>query len=263
MTAIDMAERQGDYAEAEALRERIASLPDADEQLLVTVVDYYAERLQFEQARQFIERALETNPKRQRLLVRMGDLLEAMDQPQAAITYYDQAVRLGTRTDEGKTADKRLARAVPVITDRERGSVWLAMRETLGFVIFGLVLAWQDAGLNLMDMGLRRWVGVVLGFVGGYLLITATSSPQQDPIASWLGGDLPENLKHKRDEFLARPGQAKQDPTELPIISEDARYVLGFVGVLVLALAFALVFHRSLGIVIDNPPPYMPWSNLQ
>jgi C4-dicarboxylate-specific signal transduction histidine kinase len=34
MTAIDMAERQSDYDEAEALRERIASLPDADEQLL-------------------------------------------------------------------------------------------------------------------------------------------------------------------------------------------------------------------------------------
>lgn len=263
MTAIDMAERQGDYAEAEALRERIASLPDADEQLLVTVVDYYAERLQFEQARQFVERALETNPKRQKLLVRMGELLENMELPQTAITYYDQAVRLGTRTDEGKAADKRLARAVPVITDHERGNIWLAVRETVGFVVFWLIMAWQDAGLNLIDMGLRHWVGIVLSFVGGYLLVTATSSPQQDPIASWLGGDVPAKQPYTPDERFTRPGQAKPDPTELPIISDDARTLLGLVGVLVLALAFALVFHRSLSLVIDHPPPYLPWSNLR
>jgi tetratricopeptide (TPR) repeat protein len=260
MTAIDMAERQADHEEADALRERIASLPNADEQLLVTVVDYYSKRVQIEQAMQFIERALETNPNRQKLLLRMGDLLEDLNQPQAAMAYYDQAVRIGARTPEGKEADKRLSRAVPVITDRERGSVLLALRETTGFAIFLLVMAWQDAGLNLMELGLQRWVGVLLGFVGGYLLITATSSPQQTPVASWLGGDVPDHMgKSKPDMPHSKPGQAKQEPTELPILSEDARYVLGFVGVIVLLLACWLVFHRSIGIVIDYPPPYMPW----
>ncbi len=260
MTAIDMAERQGDYVEAEALRERIASLPDADEQLLVTVVDYYDKRVQIEQAMQFIERALETHPQRQKLLLRMGDLLEGLNRPEAALAYYDRAVRLGTRSREGKEADRRLARAVPVITDRERGSMFLALRETVGLVVFLLVLAWQDAGLSLMEMGLRRWVGVLLGFIGSYLLITATSSPQQDPVASMLGGYLPDDAgKPKHDKPHSKPGQAKQDPTDLPIITEDARYALGFAGILVLILAFWLVFYRSIQVVIDYPPPYMPW----
>jgi tetratricopeptide (TPR) repeat protein len=262
MTAIDMAERQGDYGEAQTLRERIASLPDADEQLLVTIVDYYTQRVQFEQAMEFIEHALEANPNRQKLLLRMGELLEEVNRPEAALTYYDQAVRLGARTSEGKEADKRLVRAVPAITDRERGSVVLALRETFGFVLFLLIMAWQDAGLNMLEMGLRRWVGVVLGFVGGYLLITATSSPQQTPIASWLGGDYPdEEGQPEPDKPYSKPGQAKQDPTGLRIISEDARYVLGFAGLVVLILAFWLVCHRSIDIVIDHPPPYMPWSN--
>ena len=260
MTAIDMAERQGDYEEAEALRERIANLPDADEQLLVTVVDYYEKRVQPEQAMQFIGRALEANPRRQKLLLRMGEMLEDQNRPEAALAYYDQVVRLGVRSTAGKQADKRLARAVPVITDRERSSVVLALRETIGIMMFYLIMAWQDAGLNLLELGLRRWVGVLLGFIGGYLLITATSSPQQDPIASWLGGDLPDGPgKLKIDVPHSKPGQAKQDPTGLPIIDADARYALGFVGVVVLMLAFWLVFYRSIGLVIDYPPPYMPW----
>jgi hypothetical protein len=163
-------------------------------------------------------------------------------------------------TPEGKEADRRLARAVPVITDRERGSVVLALRETVGFATLLLVMAWHDAGLNLMELGLRRWVGVVLGFMGSYLLITATSSPQQVPLASWLGGHVPPDAwKAKREEPHLKPGQAKPEPTELPIITEDARYALGFVGVIVLGLAFWLVFYRSIGIITDYPLPYMPW----
>lgn len=260
MTALDMAERQGDYAEAAALRERIASLPNADDELLVTVADYYCQRFQYEPAMQFIEHALEVNPNRQKLLLRLGDLHTELYRSQTALTYYDRAVRLGTRTTEGKDADQHLLRAVPVITDRERGSMILALREAAGFALFLLVMAWQDAGLNLLALGPQRWVGVLLGFVGSYLLITATSSPQQTPIAAWLGGHLPDHAgKRKHDEFHSKPGQAKPDPTQLPILAEDTRLMLGATGAFVLVLATWLVFYRSIGIVMDNPPPYLPW----
>ncbi len=259
-TAIDMAERQGDQAEAEILREQIATLPQADDRLLITIVDYYAQRFQIQQATLFANQALATNPNRPELLLRMGQLLEDLNQPDEANAYYEQAARLGTRSRASREADKKLARAMPVLTDRERGSVWLAVRESIGIVIFWLMLAWQDAGLNLLELGFRRWLGMVMSLIGGYLLVTATSSPQQNPVATLLGGQVPpDGFKAKREASYSKPGQAIQDPTELPIIPDDARYLLGFAGFVVLALSFALVFHRSISLVIENPPPYLFW----
>jgi len=59
LTAIDMAERRGDQGEAGMLREKIATLPAADEQLLVSVADYYLERHQTDQALRFLQQAIE------------------------------------------------------------------------------------------------------------------------------------------------------------------------------------------------------------
>jgi hypothetical protein len=56
------------------------------------------------------------------------------------------------------------------------------------------------------------------------------------------------------------PGRALEEPSRLPLISEDVRYVLGTVGAILLVLAFLLVFHHSLELITENPPPYMPWS---
>ncbi len=78
------------------------------------------------------------------------------------------------------------------MTDRERGSILLALREALGFGALFLLLGWQDAGLNLANMGASRWIGVGLAILGGYFVVTALSSPQQQPLAGWLGGDVPE-----------------------------------------------------------------------
>lgn len=261
MTAIDMADRQGDHEKAEAIRERIAALPDADEQLLITVADYYLKRFQNDQALSFLQEAVESHPDSQKLLIKTGDVLEEMERKQEAMTYYDRAVRQGTRTKAGKEADKKLATYVPVLTDRERGSVWLAVRETLGIGLFYLLVGWQDAGLNLLDMGPRRWIGVSLSLVGGYLLITATSSPQQDPVASWLGGRvplLPTKPKEdtQPDNFFSMPGRALDDPTNLPIVSEPVRWFLALAGGVVLVLAFWLVFFRALETLTSGPLPY-------
>jgi tetratricopeptide (TPR) repeat protein len=260
LTAIDMAERRGDQGEAGMLREKIATLPAADEQLLVSVADYYLARHQTDQALHFLEQAIEAHPKGQKLLVKLGDVYQELDRKQEAMVYYDRAVRLGTRSRQGKEADKKLAGFVPVLTDRERGSVWLAVRETVGVTLLFLLLGWQDAGLSLLSMGPRRWVGVLLSMVGGYLLVTATSSPQQDPVASWLGGHVPATAagEDALQPVPAAPGRAAQDPTHLPIVPESARYLLGTAGIVLLVMAFILVFYHALDLLRNNPVPYRP-----
>ncbi len=259
MTAIDITERLGETSKAEALREHVASLPKADEQLLVAIADDYLRRFRTDEALAFLNRALDIHSDSQKLLVKTGDVLKELERPQEAMTYYDRAVRAGTRTKEGKEADRKLLTYVPVLTDRERGSVWLAVREAAGIGLFCFVMAWQDAGLNLFQMGPLRWLGVGLGLIGGYLLVTATSSPQQDPVASWLGGQIPPaspdlNTPH------APPGRALEDPTSLPVIPDDMRYLLGTLGVMALFIALILVFHHTFDLMINNPPPYLPWS---
>jgi tetratricopeptide (TPR) repeat protein len=259
LTAIDIAERLGEHSRAEELREHIASLPQSDDQLLVAIADDYIRRYRLEQALAFLSRALDAHPASQKLLVKTGDLLKELDRPQEAMTYYDRAVRVGTRTTEGKEADRKLLNYVPVLTDRERGNVWLALREAVGVGMFFLVMGWQDAGLNLLHMGPLRWIGAGLGLIGGYLLVTATSSPQQEPIASWLGGQIPAAAPDS-DTPRPVPGRALEEPTGLPIISDDVRYALGTIGAVLLVLALILVFRHTFDLVIDNPPPYLPWS---
>lgn len=257
LTAIDMAQRLGNHDEAENLRIRIAALPDADPQLLVKIADTYVQAYQLAQAIEFLELALTTQPDSQPLLVRMGELYEQIGQQQRAMQYLDRAVRLGTRSAEGKAADQKLAAFVPVLTDRERGSVILALRETLGIVVIYLALAWHDAGLNLLHLGIQRWSGVLMSILGAYLLVTATSSPQQRGIAEALGGVKPYGKKAHEGEQKPQPGRALQDPTALPILSDEARIVLGTTGALLLMLAFYMVFYASITLVVENPPPYL------
>jgi tetratricopeptide (TPR) repeat protein len=259
LTAIDIAERLGETSQAEELRERVAALPEADDQLLVAIANDYLKRYRMDEALTFLNRALETHPDSQKLLIKTGDVLKELERPQEAMTYYDRAVRVGTRTKEGKEADQRLLTYVPVLTDRERGSVWLAVREAAGIAVFYFVMAWQDAGLYLLQMGPLRWLGVGLGLVGGYLLVTATSSPQQDPVASWLGGQIPTTVPDMNTPHTT-PGRALEEPTQLPEISDDTRYLLGTVGVVLLIMALLLVFHHTLDLMINDPPPYLPWS---
>ncbi|MCD4684744.1 MAG: hypothetical protein K8S97_02260 [Anaerolineae bacterium] len=258
LTAIDMAQRLGQHDEADRLRERVAGLPDADPVLLIAIADTYVAAYQMAQAINFLERALSAQPDSQPLLVRLGELHEQIGQQQQATQYLDRAVRLGARSAEGKAADQKLASFVPVLTDRERGSVMLALRETLGIVLIYLVLAWHDAGLHLLHLGLQRWGGVLMSVIGAYLLITATSSPQQNGVAEALGGERPHGKKaHEGEQLQSTPGRALQDKTILPILSDEARIALGVTGVLLLMLAFYLVFYVSIDLVVDNPPPYL------
>ena len=265
LTALDMAERQSDGIWAAELRERVASLPVADEQLVVKVAEYYLSRRDENIAYRFLERALEKHPAMPAALIKLGDLLHESGDRVGATRLYERAARLGTRGKTRKEVDKKLRSFVPVLTDRERGSVWLAVREAAGIAGLFVFLGWQDARLDLLALGPRRWLGVLVSLLGGYLLVTATSSPQQRPLAGWLGGSVPpppppEPPRPPGDPAPFRaPGRALQEPTALPILPAGLRYVFGVLGVALLGIAFALVFYYTLGWVGDNRPPYLPW----
>ena len=95
-------------------------------------------------------------------------------------------------------------------------------------------------------MGVQRWAGVVLSILGGYLVVTALSSPQQKPLAAWLGGQVPEappppaQEKPAYEEAPMMVG-AVQEPTHIPIIPASVRALFGIAGAVVLIGAFMLV----------------------
>jgi tetratricopeptide (TPR) repeat protein len=247
LTAIDMAEREHDYARADALRAYILKLPGAEDALFVTIADQYVAKYKTEEALQYLRTALEIYPESQKLLLRLGDLNQEIGRNQEAMRYYDEAARLKPGSKVGREADKKLLEFVPILTDRERGSVWLAVREVAGIGAFFLFLGWQDAGLNLFFMGALRWLGVLVSLAGGYSLVTATSSPQQRFIAARLGGVIP-----------AGEPVADEEVTQLPIIPESLRYFLGFLGIALLVIAFLFVSHQTLDLIFDYSSPSIP-----
>ena len=140
----------GRHGEADDLRERVALLPNADEDLIVKMVDYFDQQGQPLRATELLERALEAHPNSQRLLVMIGDIYQQTPGRKAdAMMYYERAARMKSRSKAGKSAEKALSVFTPVMTDRERGSFTLALREAFGFGAVFLLLGWQDAGLNL------------------------------------------------------------------------------------------------------------------
>lgn len=257
LTAIDIARVQGSTGEIVHLSERLIGLPDADDQIAATLVEHFIREEQATRALELAEKALDRWPRSQRLLLLAGDLHKMLDSHVEAARFYDEAARIGAGTKAGRAADKKLRDSAPVLTDRERGSMALAAREALGFGVVFLLLAWQDAGLNLLNLGLTRWIGVVIALIGGYLLISATSSPQQRPLAGWLGGSIPPQpaAEPKPQTDDASKAGLVTAPTSLPIIPPAWRAIMGLVGLVVLVIAFYLVFSTSLRLLLNPVAP--------
>jgi tetratricopeptide (TPR) repeat protein len=250
LTAIDIARRQGDHAEADALRERLAKLPDVDEATIAGIAQQFLKDDQHLRAQEMLLDALKTRPNSVLILNALGDYYHAVADEAEATRYYDRAARAGAGTKAGREADKKLAEFVPVLSDQERGSLALAWREAAGFGLLLLFMGWQDAGLDLLRLGPARWAGVALGLVGGYLVITATSSPQQRPIARWLGGQVPpEAVDSSIDDGLV------EETTRLPIIPPAIRLILGLVGGALLLLAIWLVFNNAIQLLLNPVAP--------
>lgn len=261
LTGIDLARHQGHGIEADELREQVAGLPTADNELILKMVDYFVDGDQPNRAASMLNSALANHPDNQELLLRMGDLqAKVLNRPEEAAFFYEHAARTQPNGKGGKRADQALVNYTPVITDRERGSMWLAVREALGFGVAYLFLGWQDAGLNLLHMGALRWFGMLLSIIGGYLLVTAVSSPQQQPLAAWFGGRVPDNPppKPRPVGFDAPTNGLISDPTAIPILPEGLRIAFALVGGLVLIGAFVLVFSLSIQLLQHPVQPYIP-----
>lgn len=261
MTAIGIADRQGNPGEADDLRLKLAQLPEASEQLVTDAVEHFIKQSLNSQAVQALDYALPLHPKSQKLLVQRAQLAQDMGQPKEALHFYEQAAQLGTRTSEGKLADEQLLRFAPRLSDKERGSMWMAAREAFGFGFVYLLLGWQDAGLNLSQLGPGRLGGVILSIIGGYFVISATSSPQQHPLAKWLGGKVP--VTPDKEEPLNAYERAPNEPeehTQLPIMPPPVRITFGLIGTVILIGAFVLVFNAAIHLLL-NPNPtafYVP-----
>lgn len=265
LTAIDIARYQGNHNEADDLREQVALLPTADDDLVIKMADYFFDQGQTDRGITLLETVTEQRPDSQKLLLRMGDLYDhTFGRKAEAMLYYERAARLKSGTKEAKDVEKILRNFTPVMTDRERGSFALAAREALGVGAFFLLLGWQDAGLNLLNLGMMRWLGVALSILGGYLVVTAFSSPQQQPLAKWLGGHVPENPPPPppKEQVLYQEevpaSGVVQDPTYIPIIPPSLRALIAVGGVVVLAGAFILVFSMSIHLLGSPVQPYIP-----
>lgn len=250
LTAIDIARREGNSGEVDELREKLAKLPDVDDATIAGIAQQFLKEDQPMRAHEILMDALKTRPNSLLILTALGDYYHAVNDEAEATRYYDRAARAGAGTKAGREADKKLADFVPVLTDHERGSLVLAWREALGFGLIFLFMGWQDAGLDLLRLGPARWAGVALGLIGGYLVITATSSPQQQPIARWFGGQVPPNEPdHSADDGIV------EEPTQLPIIPPSIRLTLGIIGGALLLVAGWLVFNTAIQLLLNPVAP--------
>ncbi|HML24397.1 MAG TPA: tetratricopeptide repeat protein, partial [Aggregatilinea sp.] len=91
LTALDIAEREGDEDGAARLRSRIAVLPDMEEQALAALVNRYSQNAQPERAAAFLEQALAVHTTYQPLMVRLGDLYSSLGHVDDARRWYEQA----------------------------------------------------------------------------------------------------------------------------------------------------------------------------
>jgi tetratricopeptide (TPR) repeat protein len=248
LTAIDIARRQNEHAQVDALSEDLVRLPGIDDSVIVRVAEGFIAREEALRARDLLTEGLQTHPDSPPILTALGELHELMGEEIEARRYFDQAARLGSRTKAGRTADQKLQNFTPVMTDNERGSLMLAWREAAGLGAFYLFLAWHDAGLNLFNLGVIRWIGVALGVVGGYLVVTATSSPQQRGIAARLGG-------HVSLDPIVSHDATEEEATELPIIPPTTRIILGVVGGVLLLVGAAMIFNAAFNLLMNPVPP--------
>ena len=263
LSARDFADKQQDIRRLDALNEIIASTQWASKKQILKIADSYVEQERLDTAIHILQTGLTNHHNDPLLLNRLAEIHEIAGRENLALQYYEQVANLDVRSKLGKDADKRLSQAVPILTDRERGSIMLAGREALGVLLLFFLLAFQDSGLDLGAMGATRWMGVLLSAMGSYLLLPATSSPQQAPIAKILGGHLPKErpqrqlnplasllaglgLEFDEESFYVGP---IHEPSQLPIIPAWIRLVFALAGGLMLILAFYLVLPTALGLL--------------
>ncbi len=230
--------RSRDMTEIDEAYLKLVSMPHIRTEMKIDIIDHYAESTHPSRVFNVTKAAADLHSDNQAILFRLAQLYEQALADAQAQEVYQQIVNINHRTEEGKYADKRLANVTLDITDKERGSVLLAIREAVGVVILYFLLAWQDVGLSLFRMDISHLGGTLLSLLGAYLVVTGSSSPEQIGVAQALGG--------------------KVDPesgSQLPRIDDATRYILMALGAAILIISFYLVFSNAFGLLFDPVPP--------
>jgi tetratricopeptide (TPR) repeat protein len=266
LSARDLAEQRKDVHRMDTLNEKIASTEWVTSKQILKMANGYVKHELLDNGIRILQSGLISRPDDPTLLNRIAEIHEMTGKENLALQYYEKVANQNVRSKLAKDADKRLSQAVPVMTDRERSSTWLAWREVWGVFLLFFLFAFQDSGLSFLKMGANRWMGVLLSLVGGYLVITATSSPQQTPLAKILGGRLPKDnpkspirklnpfasiwtligIEIDEESYYVGP---IHEPSKLPIIPSWIRIVFGVSGCVMLIFAFYLVLPTALGLL--------------
>ncbi len=204
------------------------------------------------------------DPADQTVLMRLADAYRDLQHADRAVYYLRRVTDQGARTALGQAAEDALLDVAPHIPRYIQTSTLYALREVAGVVLIYFFLAVLDAGVTLTGIGLRGWGGLVLSAIGGYLAVTATSSPAQS-----LFGELrkaraapPIRLDSRlREDYLPDP----VEDAPFPILSKTWRIALGAAGAVILAVAAGLVLANSLSAARETlgalgsgvPPDYI------
>lgn len=187
-------------------------------------------------------------PQEEQLKLRIARFYEEVGDSHKAYAIYEQNYKQSKKSDFGRIADYRLNAMQIELSSAERASIFLAVREAFGMSLIFVLMAFLDMHLNLQQAQARHLIGIIIALIGSYIVVTAASSPQQVPIAKWLGGVMPAKDKHK--------GWNTED---LLIIPWDSRIVLGLIGLTILILALVLVFAPSIHNLLMPVTPSVQW----
>ncbi|MBN2472567.1 MAG: tetratricopeptide repeat protein [Anaerolineae bacterium] len=225
---------------------RLRKLPDVRPAQLVRAASLYRQHGDLKTSLEVLHEAERVDPTDQGALVALAEAYDSLYHPERARAYYKRAMEANPRSEVGQAAEAKLLDIRPHTPAHVLTSNLYALREVVGVVLFFYLLAVLDAGLNLISLGIMGWLGVVLSAVGGYLLVTATSSPAQhilDPILREVGEAPPTSEhEHSADGYLPEMADDKP-PLQLPLAW---RGVIGAFGGALLIVAAVLVLQHSL-----------------
>ena len=183
LSARDLAKQTHDLQRLDSLNEKIASAEWITPKRVLRIANDYVKDEFHDNAVRILKKGLSFHPNDTSLLNRIAEIHELSGRETLALQYYEQVANQAVRSKIGKQADKRLAQSVPIMTDRERGSVGLAWRE-----VFGVVLLFFLAGISRFRAefsgdGSRTVDGdfIVIGrrvFIHYRDIFTATNAPR-------------------------------------------------------------------------------------
>ncbi len=220
----------------------LRKLPDLLPGHLLHAAELYWGQSQYKTALELLHEAEQRDPRHQPTLMRLAEAYRDLQHPDRARQYLQRVVDLGARTPLGRRAEGILLEVSPHIPRDVQTNLIYALREVAGIFLLYVCLAILDAGLTLTGIGLAGWAGMLLSLAGGYLLVSATSSPCQRVFQRFLVASDEAPAPAQGEAYL--PAMTSEQP--LPMLPLEVRAVLGTIGGVLLAVAIVLVLQNSL-----------------